>query len=163
MGATAPWRRGTKCFQSTLNAVGGQAVFTAGGRREPGGSRQGLGGEGAPQQQIIPSIPSSPQALGGLWGKRVWECNNTESNQLWGVGGMVGIGGLREAMGGPLVGRSLLGAADDGQEVEEDVDDVSVEGEGSEDVFLGTQRQLLVPQHQLCVHGQELWGGREGA
>lgn len=46
--------------------------------------------------------------------------------------------------------------ADDLQDVEEDVDDVQVKVQRSEHVLLGTQRQLLVPQEQLRVHGQKL-------
>lgn len=46
----------------------------------------------------------------------------------------------------------LLGASNDGEDVEEDVDDISVQAQCSEHVLLGAQRQLLIPQQQLGVH-----------
>lgn len=46
--------------------------------------------------------------------------------------------------------------SNDGKNVEEDVDDVSVECESSKDIFLWTQGQLLVAKQQLRIHCQEL-------
>lgn len=51
---------------------------------------------------------------------------------------------------------SFTGASYNSQDVKEYVDDVSVEVEGSENVFLGTQGQLLVSQEKLSVHSQKL-------
>lgn len=50
--------------------------------------------------------------------------------------------------------------AHDLQDEGEDVDDISVDGEGTVDIFLGAQRVLPVPQHKLGVIGKELWGQR---
>lgn len=50
---------------------------------------------------------------------------------------------------------SFAGAADNSQDVEENVDDISVEVEGSENVLLRTQRQFLVAQEKLSVHSQK--------
>ena len=55
---------------------------------------------------------------------------------------------------------SFTGASHDSQDVEEDVDDVSVEVEGSKDVLLWTQGQLLVAQEKLSVNSQKLQRGR---
>lgn len=52
--------------------------------------------------------------------------------------------------------RLLLGAANDGENVQEDVDDVRVEVQRSKHILLWAQGQLLVPQQQLSVHCQEL-------
>lgn len=52
--------------------------------------------------------------------------------------------------------RLLLGAANDGENVQEDVDDVCVQVQCCKHVLLRAQGQLLVPQQQLCVHCQEL-------
>lgn len=60
---------------------------------------------------------------------------------------------MREERAG---GGLLLGTANDGQDVQEDVDNVRVEVEGRKDVLLLADGQLLVPQDQLCVHRQEL-------
>lgn len=60
---------------------------------------------------------------------------------------------MREERAG---GGLLLGTANDGQDVQEDVDNVRVEVEGRKDVLLLADSQLLVPQDQLCVHRQEL-------
>lgn len=50
----------------------------------------------------------------------------------------------------------ILGTANDGQDVQEDVDNVRVEVEGRKDIFLLADGELLVPQDQLGVHRQEL-------
>lgn len=50
----------------------------------------------------------------------------------------------------------LLGAADDGEDVQKDVDDVRVQVQRSKHVLLRAQGQLLVAQQQLGVHCQEL-------
>ncbi|TNN61429.1 hypothetical protein EYF80_028308 [Liparis tanakae] len=50
----------------------------------------------------------------------------------------------------------FTGASHKSQDVEENVDDVSVEVEGSKNVLLWTQRQLLVAQEKLSVHSQKL-------
>lgn len=52
-------------------------------------------------------------------------------------------------------GASFTGASHDSQDVEEYVDDVSVEVESSKNVLLWTQGQLLVAQEKLSVHGQK--------
>lgn len=57
---------------------------------------------------------------------------------------------------------SLTAATHDGQDVQEDVDDVSVEAKGSEDVLLWTQSQLLVAQEELGIHSQELQAQKQG-
>jgi len=49
------------------------------------------------------------------------------------------------------------------QDEGEDVDDVSVDGEGAVDVLLGAERVLPVPQHKLGVIGKELGGERSRA
>ena len=47
---------------------------------------------------------------------------------------------------------SIFGSPEDGQDVEEEVDDVQVEVQRGEDVFLGTQRVLVTAtNHQLGV------------
>lgn len=46
------------------------------------------------------------------------------------------------------------------QDEGEDVDDVSVDGEGTIDILLRAQRVLPVPQHELGVIGKELQGQR---
>lgn len=46
------------------------------------------------------------------------------------------------------------------QDEGEDVDDVSVDGEGTVDILLGAQRVLPVSQHELGVIGKELQGQR---
>lgn len=51
---------------------------------------------------------------------------------------------------------SIAGASHNSQDVEENVDDVGVEVEGSEDVLLWAQRELLVAQEKLSVNGQKL-------
>lgn len=51
---------------------------------------------------------------------------------------------------------SIAGASHNSQDVEENVDDVGVEVEGSKDVLLWAQRQLLVAQEKLSVNGQKL-------
>lgn len=51
---------------------------------------------------------------------------------------------------------SVPHAPDDGQEVQEDVDDVRVKAKSSEDVLLWADGHLLVPQEELSVHSQEL-------
>lgn len=51
---------------------------------------------------------------------------------------------------------SFTGAAHDSQDVKENVDDVGVEVEGSKNVLLWTQGQLLVAQKKLSVHSQKL-------
>lgn len=51
---------------------------------------------------------------------------------------------------------SLARASHNRQNVEEYIDDVSVEVEGSENVFLWTQGQLLVAQEKLSVNSQKL-------
>ena len=52
------------------------------------------------------------------------------------------------------------------QDEGEDVDNVSVDGKGTEDVLLRAQCVLPVPQHKLGVIGKELRGqrvsGRDG-
>lgn len=75
-------------------------------------------------------------------------------SQCWAGG--ANAGRKEPMLGGRRMERSLLGFADDGQDVEEDVDDIGVEVEGGEDVFLRAERQLLVTQNHLRVHGQEL-------
>ena len=46
----------------------------------------------------------------------------------------------------------IFGPPEDGEDVEEEVDDVQVEVEGGEDVFLRAERVLvLAPEHQLGV------------
>lgn len=60
---------------------------------------------------------------------------------------------MREERAG---GGLFLGTANDGQDVQEDVDNVRVEVEGRKDILLLADGQLLVPQDQLCVHRQEL-------
>lgn len=56
-----------------------------------------------------------------------------------------------------LCGAALFaGASHNGQDVEENVDDVSVEVEGSKNILLWTQSQLLVAQEELSVHSQKL-------
>lgn len=56
----------------------------------------------------------------------------------------------------------LLGAADDGEDVQEDVDDVRVQVQCGKHVLLRAQGQLLVSQQQLGVHCQEA-GEEQGA
>lgn len=51
---------------------------------------------------------------------------------------------------------SLLAGAKELEEEGEDVDDVQVDVEGSEDVFLRVQRVPAVPHQHLGVKGQEL-------
>lgn len=51
---------------------------------------------------------------------------------------------------------SFTGASHNSQDVEENVDDVRVEVEGSKNVLLWTQSQLLVAQEKLSVHSQKL-------
>lgn len=51
---------------------------------------------------------------------------------------------------------SVGAAADDLQQEEEDLDDVSVEGQSSKHILLGTQAMSSVPQQQLSVICQEL-------
>ena len=47
---------------------------------------------------------------------------------------------------------SIFGSPEDGQDVEEEVDDVQVEVESGEDVLLRAERVLvLAPEHQLGV------------
>lgn len=46
------------------------------------------------------------------------------------------------------------------QDEGEDVDDVSVDGEGTIDILLGAQCVLPVPQHKLGIIGKELQGQR---
>lgn len=56
-----------------------------------------------------------------------------------------------------LWGAALFaGASHNSQDVEENVDDVSVEVEGGKNVLLWTQGQLLVAQEKLSVHSQKL-------
>lgn len=50
----------------------------------------------------------------------------------------------------------FAGTSHDGQDVQENVDDVSVEVEGGKNVLLWTQGQLLIAQKKLSVHGQKL-------
>lgn len=52
----------------------------------------------------------------------------------------------------------LLGTANDGENIQEDVDDVRVQIQGRKHIFFWAQGQLLVPQEQLGVHCQELVG-----
>lgn len=52
----------------------------------------------------------------------------------------------------------LLGTANDGENIQEDVDDVRVQIQGRKHIFFWAQGQLLVPQKQLGVHCQELVG-----
>lgn len=54
------------------------------------------------------------------------------------------------------VAASFAGASHNSQDVEEDVDDVSVKVEGSKNVLLWTQGQLLVAQEKLSVNRQKL-------
>lgn len=56
----------------------------------------------------------------------------------------------------PLGAASLAGASHDCQDVEENVDDVSVEVKCSKNVFLWTQGQLLVSQEKLSINSQKL-------
>lgn len=51
---------------------------------------------------------------------------------------------------------SFTGASHNSQDVEEDVDDVSVKVEGCKNVLLWTQGQLLVAQEKLSVDSQKL-------
>lgn len=51
---------------------------------------------------------------------------------------------------------SFAGAPHDSQDVQENVDDVSVEVKGSKNVLLWTQGQLLVAQEKLSVNSQKL-------
>ena len=47
---------------------------------------------------------------------------------------------------------SIFGSPEDGQDVEEEVDDVQVEVQRGKDVLLGTKRVLVTaPNHQLGV------------
>lgn len=50
---------------------------------------------------------------------------------------------------------SFTGAPHNSEDVEENVDDVSVEVEGSKNVFLWTQSQFFVAQEELGIYGQE--------
>lgn len=56
----------------------------------------------------------------------------------------------------PFSAALVAGASHDRQDVEENVDDVSVEVEGSKDVLLRAQRKLLVAQEELSVNCQKL-------
>lgn len=56
----------------------------------------------------------------------------------------------------PFPAASVAGASHNSQDVEENVDDVSVEVEGGKDVLLRAQRKLLVAQEELSVDGQKL-------
>lgn len=56
----------------------------------------------------------------------------------------------------PQGAASLAGASHDRQDVEENVDDVSVEVECGKNVFLWTQGQLLVSQEKLSINSQKL-------
>lgn len=92
-------------------------------------------------------LPLSWAAPGEREGRSRWHCHASHA-----------------AREGPRVragARLLLGAADDGEDVQEDVDDVRVQVQRCEHVLLRAQRQLLVPQQQLGVHCQEL--GRQQA
>lgn len=57
---------------------------------------------------------------------------------------------------------SFTGASHNSEDVEENIDDVSVEVEGSKYVFLWTQSQLLVAQKELGINSQET-GEEQGA
>ena len=50
---------------------------------------------------------------------------------------------------------SFLGSPDDAEDVEEDVENVEVDGDGCEDVLLGGDRVLVVPSNhhleKLCL------------
>lgn len=56
----------------------------------------------------------------------------------------------------PFLAASIAGASHNSQDVEENVDDVGVEVEGSKDVLLWAQRELLVAQEKLSVNSQKL-------
>lgn len=99
--------------------------------------------------------PGQPHTAGG--GNAMRTVTKPKPKPAPGRGGDPELGG--EGREGGREGQGLLlGPADDGEDVEEDVDDVGVEVERGEDVLLGAERQLLVPQDQLRVHGQELRG-----
>lgn len=91
--------------------------------------------------------PLSQAAPGEGEGRSRWHCHASHAARV----------GPRMCAGARL----LLGAADDGEDVQEDVDDVRVQVQRCEHVLLRAQRQLLVPQQQLGVHCQEL--GRQRA
>ena len=51
--------------------------------------------------------------------------------------------------------QSITGATDDSQDVQENVDDVQIEIECGEDVFLGRDRVLVfTAKHKLCIENQ---------
>lgn len=144
----APWGGLADGAHATLS---GQEVAQ---KPSPAALWQGGGLEGVMLATAGPNGSICSGHTGGLW--RGFLCPRLHPGRERGGPDGTATPATSPAWGPRVAGLGLLlGAADDGEDEQEDVDDVCVQVKRREHVLLRAQRQLLVPQQQLGVHGQE--------